>query len=158
MLQLHKLETLNKKRKRVGRGGSRGGTSGKGHKGQRCRTGVGGELKPFFEGGQMPLSRRLPRRGFTNVFKKNFMLVNLSDLENNFDSEDIVTKVSLIKKGIIRGRKSLLLPIKILANGSLSKKLTIQADAFSKSAATAVEKAGGVIKQIKEADRGGIAA
>ena len=74
MLQLHELESLTKKRKRVGRGGSRGGTSGRGHKGQRSRSGVGGELKPFFEGGQMPLSRRLPRRGFTNArFKKSML-------------------------------------------------------------------------------------
>lgn len=149
MLQLHELERLKKDRKRIGRGGSRGGTSGKGHKGQRARTGGRSELKPFFEGGQMPLSRRLPRRGFTNIFKKEFVIIGLKELDNNFDAGQVVTKEALRKKGLIKGKKEL--PLKVLCNGSLSKGLTVQAEAFSKSAVAAIEKAGGAVEQRKEA-------
>ena len=141
MLQLHELEKLKKKRKRVGRGGSRGGTSGRGHKGQRARSGGRSAIKPSFEGGQMPLSRRLPRRGFTNIFKKYYALIGLGDLQKHFDEGATVDHVKLREKGFIKGKKKAL--VKILANGVLSKKLTVQADAFSKSAALAIEKAGG---------------
>ena len=157
MLQLHELESLKKKRKRVGRGGSRGGTSGRGHKGQKSRSGVGGELKPFFEGGQMSLTRRLPRRGFTNArFKKEYALIGLKDLERCFKSEEIVDKESLREKGLISGRKKIL--IKILSNGTLSKKLTINAHAWSKTAQDAIQKVGGEIKQIEEFSSGSVAA
>ena len=142
MLQLHNLEALKKKRKRVGRGGSRGGTSGRGHKGQKARSGSN-TLKPFFEGGQMPLSRRLPRRGFTNIFKKYYVVIGLKDLERCFNEGETVDKNSLRAKGIIKGRKDPL--VKILANGELTKKLDVQADAFSKSAVEKIEKAGGKV-------------
>ncbi|MBU1007465.1 50S ribosomal protein L15 [Candidatus Dependentiae bacterium] len=141
MLQLHELESLKKKRKRVGRGGSRGGTSGRGHKGQRSRSGGRSGLKPFFEGGQMPLSRRLPCRGFTNVFKKEYCLVGLKDLEERFDTDMIVDRQALREKGLIKSNKEPL--VKILSNGIITKKLTVHADAFSKSAIEAIKKAGG---------------
>ena len=144
MLQLHNLESLKKKRKRVGRGGSRGGTAGRGHKGQRARSGGPSELKPFFEGGQMPLSRRLPRRGFTNIFKKEYVLIGLKDLELRFDVGAVVTKAALREKGLIQGRKEPL--VKILSNGTLTKQLTVHADAFSKSAIEAITKAGGTVQ------------
>ena len=154
MLQLHELESLKAKKKRVGRGGSRGGTSGKGHKGQRARSGGRSNLKPFFEGGQMPLSRRLPRRGFSNVFKKQFVLIGLKELEACFDSNSIVNKQVLREKGLLKGKKEL--PVKILGNGTLNKKLTVQVEAFTKSAVAAIEKVGGVVQQIKESERGSI--
>lgn len=150
MLQLHELEKLKKDRKRVGRGGDRGGTSGRGHKGQRARSGGKQEIKAFFEGGQMPLSRRLPRRGFTNVFKKEFKLINLKDLEERFEANDVVTKASLREKGLLKGKTDPL--VKILSNGTLTKKLTVHADKFSKSAMEAITKAGGAVEQIKPAE------
>jgi large subunit ribosomal protein L15 len=154
MFQLHNLESLTKKRKRVGRGGSRGGTSGRGHKGQRSRTGGKSGLNAF-EGGQMPLSRRLPKRGFNNIFKKDFQIVSLKDLEIKFADGDTVNKESLLGSGLIKDRKGSL--IKILANGTLSKKLVICADAFSKTAFEAIKNAGGEAKSIKEIERGSIA-
>ncbi len=152
MLQLHNLEPIKKKSKRVGRGGGRGGTSGKGHKGQRSRSGGRSSIKPSFEGGQMPLSRRLPRRGFTNIFKKVFELISLKDLEAYFEAGQTVTKQAMREKGLFKGKKEPL--VKILANGELQKKLTVQADKFSKSAVAAIEKAGGVA--VKESERGSI--
>jgi len=144
MLKLHELKILKKKRKRVGRGGSRGGTSGRGHKGQLARSGSRSELKPFFEGGQMPLSRRLPRRGFTNIFKKEYTLIGLCDLEQKFDVGAVVTKATLRDKGLIRGHSEPL--VKILSNGKLTKQLTVHADAFSKSAVEAITKVGGTVQ------------
>jgi len=141
MLQLHNLKPLKKKRKRVGRGGSRGGTSGKGHKGQKARSGSSSELKPFFEGGQMPLSRRLPCRGFTNIFKKNYLIISLSELDRRFNDGEKVDKKSLREKGLIKGKKDPL--VKVLSNGEITKKLDIHADRFSKSAVEKIEKAGG---------------
>lgn len=155
MLQLNKLISFTKKRKRVGRGGSRGGTSGRGHKGQLARSGSSGELKPFFEGGQMPLSRRLPRRGFFNRFKLNWKTVSLRDLEAKFDSSEDVSIDLLRKKGLVKGKKKLL--IKILGNGQLTKSLTVHAHAFSKSAISAIENVGGKAEFIKENGRGNTA-
>jgi len=148
MLSLNTLKSVTKKKKRVGRGGDRGGTSGKGHKGQRARSGVGGELKKWFEGGQMSLTRRLPRRGFVNQFKKNFKLLSLSDLENSFNSGDVVNKKSLYEKRLVSGKGKFL--IKVLANGALSKKLEIQVDAFSAAAEKAIKDVGGKIEKVKE--------
>ncbi len=145
MLKLNNLQKLKKNRKRVGRGGSRGGTSGRGHKGQRARSGGKTEIRPFFEGGQMPLSRRLPRRGFTNIFKKEYLLINLKDLENVFSIGDVVDNKILRSRGIMKGKVDPL--VKILGNGQLTKKLDIYADAFSKSARDAIEKAGGFAKK-----------
>ncbi|MCX5922243.1 MAG: 50S ribosomal protein L15, partial [Candidatus Dependentiae bacterium] len=124
-MQLNNLSPLVKKRKRVGRGGKLGGTSGKGHKGQKARS--GGYVRIGFEGGQMPLFRRLPKRGFNNFnFKDNFVIVNLEQIENGFDAGAIVNKEALVEKGIIKahkGKKGLML--KVLGHGELSKKLTI---------------------------------
>jgi len=149
MVQQHELEALCKKRKRIGRGGSRGGTSGRGHKGQRARSGGRSGLKAFFEGGQMPLSRRLPRRGFVNSFKTMFHLIQLSELEKRFEADATVTRETLHEKGLIKGSK--FWPIKILFRGELTKKLTVCADKFSKRAAAAIEKAGGVVEYSKVA-------
>lgn len=146
MLQLSKLDKLTKNRKRIGRGGDRGGTSGRGHKGQKSRT--SGNLKAFFEGGQMPLPRRLPKRGFTNIFKKDVRHVNVSDLEVKFEAGDIVNKAALCEKGIFKGRKKYF--VKILGKGKLTKNLIVEADMFSKSAEAAIKKAGGKITISKE--------
>lgn len=155
MFRLDNLQPLCKKRKRVGRGGSRGGTSGKGHKGQKART--SGPVRPGFEGGQMPLFRRLPKRGFTNAaHKKDVVIVNLEQLDNKFLDGEMVTRETLIEKGIIkaqRSKKDLVVKgyfIKILGDGELNKKLTIEADAFSKKAIEAIEKVGGKVKLNQE--------
>ncbi len=145
MLQLNSLEKLTKKRKRVGRGGSRGGTSGKGGKGQTARS--GGSIHPRFEGGQMPLSRRLPKRGFSNaLFKIEYGLVTLDYLEKNFENGAVVTKETLFALGCIKkGQRA-----KLLATGSLQKKLVVEVNACSKSAKEAVERIGGEIKLVQE--------
>lgn len=111
------LTSLGKKRKRVGRGGSRGGTSGKGTKGQKARS--GGSVHPRFEGGQMPLTRRIPKRGFTNAaFKKIYEIISLDQLDKYFVDGATVNKESLKDFGIIKGNGLL----KVLANGELNKK------------------------------------
>jgi large subunit ribosomal protein L15 len=155
MFRLDNLQPLCKKRKRVGRGGSRGGTAGRGHKGQKART--SGPVRPGFEGGQMPLFRRLPKRGFSNAaHKKDVVVVNLEQLEAKFQDGELVTRQSLIEKGIIKAqpsKKDLVVKgyfIKILADGELKKKLTIEADAFSAKAREAIEKVGGKVKLNQE--------
>lgn len=147
MFQLNNLTPLVKKRKRVGRGGKLGGTSGKGHKGQKARS--GGYVRIGFEGGQMPLFRRLPKRGFNNFnFRTEYEIVNLKQLEDAFTVSEIVTRESLLEKGLIKAHKGYLL--KVLGNGELSKKLTVHADAFSKSALKAIEDCGGEARLNKE--------
>ncbi|MBI5814621.1 MAG: 50S ribosomal protein L15 [Nitrospinae bacterium] len=142
-MKLHKLkgaEGSRKKRKRVGRGcgSGHGGTSGKGHKGQKARS--GGSVPAWFEGGQMPLSRRLPKFGFTNIFREEFAVVNLDTL-SGLDVSGEVTAETLAEKGVIRsGGKARL---KILGRGEIAKALTVKAAKFSKSAAEKIEKAGG---------------
>ncbi|WP_029911106.1 50S ribosomal protein L15 [Pelobacter seleniigenes] len=128
-----------KNRKRIGRGpgSGTGKTSGKGHKGQNARS--GGGVKPGFEGGQMPLQRRTPKRGFTSVNKKVYNLVNLRDLEV-FEAGTVVDLEQYGNAGLISNPKD---GIKILADGELSKALTVQAHKFSKSAAEKIESAGG---------------
>lgn len=146
MFELHNLQSSGKKRKRVGRGGSRGGTSGKGHKGQKARS--GGSVSARFEGGQMPLFRRLPKRGFNNApFKLNVQIVNLKQLERFADNSD-VTKELMLNEGLIsckRGSKNFQdgMFIKILGDGELNKKLTVHANAFSAAAKKAIEETGG---------------
>lgn len=134
---------LKRKGKRLGRGigSGRGKTSGRGHKGAKSRSG-GGIYNPGYEGGQMPLVRRIPKRGFTNKFKKKWNIVNIGTIENfeNIKNGEIIDKNFLIQNKIIRKKT---LPIKILAKGSISKSLEIKADAFSKEAKTAIEKSGG---------------
>ena len=133
-MKLHELEKnigAKQRKKRVGRGpgSGLGKTCGRGQKGQKARS--GGSINPVFEGGQLPLYRRLPKRGFSNaLFKKEYAVINVSDL-NIFDDGTVVTPALLKEKGII---KKQLNGIKILGNGTLSKKLTIQAHKFSSSA------------------------
>jgi len=125
-------------RKRVGRGpgSGLGKTSGKGHKGARARAGF--VDKPGFEGGQMPMQRRLPKRGFSNFTRVEYQVVNLRDLER-FDAGSVVDGDALKSKGLVSGRR----PIKILAKGKLDRGLTVRANAFSESAKQAIEAAGG---------------
>jgi large subunit ribosomal protein L15 len=133
-----------KKRKRVGRGCSSGHgfTSGRGSKGQNAR--AGGGVKASFEGGQMPLYRRIPKRGFNNIFKKDYSIVNIEKL-NMFNDGDIVSSKELISKGVIKKVGD---GIKILAKGSLTKKLTIKANKFSQKAVKEIESAGGKIEVV----------
>ena len=124
--------------KRIGRGigSGQGKTSGKGHKGQKARA---GGVRPGFEGGQMPLQRRVPKRGFTNIFRKEKEIVNLSAL-NSFADDSVVDISALIKSGILKKAPN---GVKILALGELSKRLTVKAQAFSKKALVEIEKIGG---------------
>ena len=141
MLELHTLKPpagARKKRRRVGRGpgSGRGKTSGRGHKGQMSRSGA--RRKVGFEGGQMPLHRRLPKFGFTNIFRKEFQIVNLRDLDRVEGAE--VTPDVLRKAGLIKNTR---IPVKILGQGDVDKALTVKAAAFSKSAVAKIEAAGG---------------
>ena len=120
-----------------GHGSGNGKTAGKGHKGQNARS--GGGVRPGFEGGQMPLYRRIPKRGFTNINSKEIVAINLDKLEK-FNDGDVVTVTALKEKGIINNSKD---GVKILGNGELTKKLTVQVNAFSKSAAEKIEALGG---------------
>lgn len=141
-MNLHELkpaEGSRKKRNRVGRGmaSGNGKTSGRGHKGQKARS--GGGVRPGFEGGQMPLFQRLPKRGFTNINRKEYAVVNLETL-NRFEDGAEITPELLLETGVVSNEKS---GIKILGNGSLEKKLTVKAHKFSASAKEAIEAAGG---------------
>ncbi|EMK1046033.1 TPA: 50S ribosomal protein L15 [Listeria monocytogenes] len=141
-MKLHELkpsEGSRKERNRVGRGtgSGNGKTSGRGHKGQKARS--GGGVRLGFEGGQLPLFRRIPKRGFTNINRKEFAIVNL-DVLNRFEDGTEVTPELLVKTGIIRNEKS---GIKILSNGNIEKKLTVKANKFSAAAKEAIEAAGG---------------
>lgn len=126
-------------RKRVGRGvgSGRGKTAGKGSKGQKSRSGY--TKRPWFEGGQMPLQRRVPKRGFKNIFKKRYQVVNLKDLDRLTAGE--VDAAVLREAGLIRTARK---PVKILGDGELSRKISVRADAFSASARRSIEAAGGV--------------
>ncbi|TZE82737.1 50S ribosomal protein L15 [Calorimonas adulescens] len=141
-MNIHELKPADgsrKGKKRVGRGigSGHGKTSTRGHKGQYARSGTG--IKPGFEGGQMPLQRRLPKRGFTNIFKKEYAIINIEEL-NNFDTDTVVTPELLIKYGRIKDMKD---GLKVLGNGELNKKLIVRANSFSKSAIEKIERAGG---------------
>lgn len=126
--------------KRLGRGigSGKGKTSGKGHKGQWARS--GGGVRPGFEGGQMPLIRRIPKRGFTNIFAKEYSIVNVKDLER-FEDGTVVTADLLLESGVLSKVESY--GLKVLGDGALTKKLTVQANKFTKSAVEIIEKAGG---------------
>ncbi|MCB9493358.1 MAG: 50S ribosomal protein L15 [Epsilonproteobacteria bacterium] len=156
MFQLNKLEKTTTKRKRVGRGGDKGRYSGRGKEGQRARAGGKSELRPFFEGGQMPLIRRLPCRGFVNQFKTEYEVIGLRDLERKFDAGECVNRQTLKEKGLIKRKK--VLPVKVLSTGTLSKQLTVQVDAISESAKAAIEQVGGKVELIKEMSSGGASA
>ncbi|ARK28533.1 50S ribosomal protein L15 [Halalkalibacter krulwichiae] len=141
-MKLHELkpaEGSRKVRNRVGRGigSGNGKTAGKGHKGQNARS--GGGVRPGFEGGQNPLYRRLPKRGFTNPTRKEYTVVNLDTL-NRFEAGTEVTPELLIETGTVKNVK---FGIKILGNGKLENKLTVKAHKFSASAVEAIEAAGG---------------
>ncbi len=137
---LHPAPGAKRSRKRVGRGpgSGTGKTAGRGHKGQKSRSGYSRRFG--FEGGQMPLVRRIPKRGFTNIFRVEYQVINVRDLEAVFDDGAEVTVESMAAKGLVRVGKG---PVKVLANGDLKKKLTVQADKFSKAALAKIEAAGG---------------
>lgn len=128
---------------RVGRGhgSGNGKTAGKGHKGQKARSGA---TRPGFEGGQMPLYRRLPKRGFTNRNTKDIVSINVTEL-NRFEDDTVVTIETLVENGIIKNPKD---GVKILGNGELTKKLTVKANAFSASAAEKIQALGGTTEVI----------
>jgi large subunit ribosomal protein L15 len=132
-------------KKRVGRGpgSGHGKTSSRGEKGQKSRSGYSRQIG--FEGGQMPLHRRLPKRGFTNIFKKTYAVVNLADLER-FDNGATVDEAALRQAGLVKGQND---GIKVLGNGKLSKKLTVSATKFSATAKSAIEAAGGTVQEIQ---------
>lgn len=141
-MKLHELkaaEGARKNRNRVGRGMSSGNgkTSGRGHKGQKARS--GGGTRPGFEGGQMPLFQRLPKRGFTNIHRKEFSIVNVDTL-NRFEDGTEITPELLLEEGVVSKLKA---GIKVLGNGTIEKKLTVKAHKFSASAKEAIEAAGG---------------
>lgn len=145
-MKLHDLKPdlgSKRRRKRVGRGiaAGQGKTAGRGHKGQGARS--GGGKGPYFEGGQLPLVRRLPfKRGFTNIFAIHFQEVNVDMLEARFDDGAVVNGASLLAVGLVRKADD---PIKVLGRGDLNKRLEVHANKFSKSAAQKIEKAGGSV-------------
>ncbi|HPT68592.1 MAG TPA: 50S ribosomal protein L15 [Syntrophomonas sp.] len=134
----------NKSPKRVGRGigSGHGKTSTRGHKGQKARS--GGSIRPGFEGGQMPLQRRIPKRGFTNIFKKEWSIVNVKDL-NIFDDGTVVTVALLKQAGLIRKTD---LPVKLLGDGEVEKQLTVQVQKASQQAEDKILAKGGKIEVI----------
>ena len=140
--ELSPADGAKKNRKRLGRGNASGTgkTSGKGAKGQKARS--GGGVRPGFEGGQMPIHRRLPKRGFTNIFKKTFALVNLRDL-SRFESGAVVDEAALIQKGIIKGNYD---AIKVLGNGEITIPLTLKIKYISSSAKAKIEAIGGSVE------------
>jgi len=141
--ELKKPEGSRKKRKRVGRGegSGAGGTCGRGHKGQKCRSGA--KIPVWFEGGQMPLQRRLPKRGFNNMFRKSYQIVNISDL-NRAAGRKKLGPVEMAELGLIRSAAN---PVKVLANGELDKGgATVAAHAFSEAARKKIEAAGGKVE------------
>lgn len=142
MFKLEQLTRLVKKRKRVGRGGSRGCQSGRGGKGQTARS--GGGPRPGFEGGQMPLYRRLPKRGFNNERHRiTTEIVNLETLNRVFQDGDIVNKEILCERQIVKAKKGEAFSLKVLAHGEFTKQLTVYADAFSGAAQSIIEQRGG---------------
>jgi large subunit ribosomal protein L15 len=145
---LHGAEGSTHKKKRLGRGpgSGLGKTAGRGHKGQKSRSGYSGKVG--FEGGQMPLHRRLPKRGFTNIFKKEWIEVSLAALDKNFEADAEVTPEILHERGIIKKAKH---DVVVLGTGELSKALRISAHRFTKSAREKIEKAGGAATLIERA-------
>ncbi|MBQ2828308.1 MAG: 50S ribosomal protein L15 [Clostridia bacterium] len=142
-MKLHELSPVpgsTKERKRIGRGpaSGQGKTAGKGHKGQKARAGRGMQIG--FEGGQMPLQRRIPKRGFNNIFRKEFATVNIASLDKVFNDGDVVTIEALVNSGLV---KKTLDGVKVLGNGEIAKKLTVQVNAYSETAKSKIEAAGG---------------
>lgn len=146
MIKLNNLsptEGSRTPRKRVGRGpgSGHGKTATRGHKGARSRSGF--KNKPGFEGGQMPLHRRLPKRGFTNIFSKEYAIVSLNALDT-FDKDSIVDRNALLEAGVIKESDKL---IKVLANGAITKAITLDVDKVSSGARAKIEAAGGSVKE-----------
>lgn len=142
-MKLHELSPAagsKKEARRVGRGhGSGWGkTAGKGHKGQKARS--GGGVRPGFEGGQMPLQRRVPKRGFNNIFAKKVVTVSLADLNKKFEDGAEVTVETLVAAGVVKNSFD---AVKVLGNGKLEKKLNVKVSAYSESAKAAIEAVGG---------------
>ncbi|MGN0568547.1 MAG: 50S ribosomal protein L15 [Acutalibacteraceae bacterium] len=142
-MKLHELSPAPgsvKERKRIGRGAAsgQGKTAGKGHKGQKARSGSGAHIG--FEGGQMPLQRRIPKRGFNNIFAKEIATVNVAAIDKKFEDGATVTIEALVESGLV---KKALDGVKVLGQGEITKKLTVQANAFSASAKAKIEAAGG---------------
>ncbi len=133
-----------KNRKRLGRGvgSGQGKTAGRGYKGHKARS--GGTTKPGFEGGQMPIQRRLPKRGFTNIFKKEYAIINLDDLQK-FEQNSVVDEAVLIRAGIVKGKRA---GVKLLGDGAINQALTIKVHKASRSAQAKIEAAGGKVEVI----------
>lgn len=145
MLKLNDLspnQGARKNKKRVGRGhgSGLGKTSGRGHKGARSRSGY--SLAPGFEGGQMPLHRRLPKRGFNNIFKTEYNIISLTDLDS-FEAGATIDKNALVEAGLVEGDDK----VKVLANGQITKAVTVDVDKVSKGAAQKITEAGGSVKE-----------
>lgn len=137
---LSPMEGSTKARKRIGRGpaSGQGKTAGKGHKGQKARS--GGTIRAGFEGGQMPLQRRVPKRGFTNIFRTEYATVNVADLEARFEDGAVVDVDAIVASGLL---KKTLDGVKVLGNGEITKKLDVKVNAFSQTAKAKIEAAGG---------------
>ena len=147
-MKLHELSpaagsTKANFRKGRGAGSGNGKTAGKGHKGQNARS--GGGVRPGFEGGQLPLYRKLPKRGFTNHFAKQYAIVNLDTLENKYAAGAVIDIDTLINDKVIKNKFD---GLKVLANGEITKAITVKAERFSATAKEAIEKAGGKAEQI----------
>jgi large subunit ribosomal protein L15 len=144
-MKLHELSPPKGARqssKRLGRGpgSGRGKTAGRGSNGQKSRS--GGNIRPGYEGGQMPLQRRLPKRGFTNIFKKQYAIVNLRDLKR-FEKGSVVDEEALVKAGLVKGKRD---GVKLLGQGDIDCALTVKVHRCSKSAQTHIEAAGGQVE------------
>jgi large subunit ribosomal protein L15 len=148
-MSLHEINQnvhKHKKPTRVGRGlgSGLGKTAGKGHKGQRAR--AGWKASPVFQGGGMPLVRRVPKRGFTNSFAVRVAAVNVGDLESSFQAGEAVTPATVVERGLVKVRHEL---VKVLGDGELTKKLVVSAHRFSATAREKIEKAGGTVTVLK---------
>ncbi len=146
-MKLHELKPAKgstKNRKRLGRGVASGWgkTAGRGTKGHNSRS--GGGVRPGYEGGQMPLHRRLPKRGFTNIFKKQMAVINIRDL-SRFEKDSVVDESALVRSGLVKGRRD---GIKLLGQGDIDFALTVQINAVSRSAKEKIEAAGGTVEVI----------
>jgi large subunit ribosomal protein L15 len=143
--ELHPAEGSRSKPVRKGRGtgSGLGKTAGRGHKGQKAR--AGGGKGPYFEGGQTPLQRRMPKRGFTNIFKKEYVEINLAQLEKRFEQGAVITPETLVESGLVKNVRD---GIRVLGNGDLTKALTVKAQGFSKSAVDKITAAGGQVEVI----------
>jgi len=148
--QLHPRPNSRHRRKLLGRGpgSGKGGRCGKGNKGQRCRAGA--KIHPWSEGGQMPLYRRVPKRGFRNINRVEFQVINLRDisrlLEKGFDAEQVMDKDALYQQRVIRQKH---LPVKVLADGEIAQAVKLKVDAISTKARELVEKAGGSVEVVE---------